>query len=848
MATKDKNQKAVERNMNKTVTNFLSNITNLGKKTNTATYGLTSDLYDTDRLLEKINTLQQSDKTAVESTVKGTLYTSTRINTFGLTSSDIRQQVSDKPKNDIKSDIYRSKQDMSIFDTIASNKDIFQELKQYILMNNHLYDTVQDYEIMRRAIPEVSRVIDLLINSVITPEAITSEIFNMKYDLKSDANRTMAEKIKEKYDLDNKLRTIVENYFIIGVEYITVVPYRAVIEAIKQDGLDNHANRKHILKESTLLTPESTSRKLLTEATATELFGTKLEEILTYDNTKGYINQDAANIMQTKIVDNIVESYLSKIKVYKSNKALSYNSALVESVMGSDNESDFLLESATYNKEQEMYKKSFDLMESANDAKSFNAKVGEVDGHDGLGPTKRPKTSSIIANNITMSSEQAKEYDNMHIRGCKIERLDPSRIWPLRVKDTVVAYVYIEERRDDYMRLNLRNQLSQQFSFYKVNANEYGENTLRNIENRIIQTIGSSVLENISPKFVESNFDQMDIFYDFLRDRQIHKESRDIILLHPDDVIEFKRSKGSLLRNAIFFLKMYLLMVITNILTKVRRGSDRTLYYIDNGLSNDIEGAVMDAIAAIQQSQVRFSDFGTISGIIGAVGSVVDLFIPQASDGQAPIKPEVVPGQQVDMDEDFLKYLIKSIILSFNVPSVVVDYTNEVEFAKTLSMANLDVATSSAHAQAELNAPLTRLIRRVMAYELDLTMDEVESIEATLIPSRSMLMQITNELIQTVQSLGQTMAELNIMDDDGLMKKLFIKAFVRENLVYEWDGIDDLINKVKMEQIKVNLDKKAKDASAAGDTTTGFDSTSSSDTGNSNTDSGSYDGGDDLNV
>src|SRR5690606_13939933 len=110
------------------------------------------------------------------------------------------------------------------------------------------------------------------------------------------------------------------------------------------------------------------------------------------------------------------------------------------------------------------------------------------------------------------------------------------------------------------------------------------------------------ILANLSPKFLEANFEQMDIFYEFLRDNNLHTERRDIILLHPDDVIEFKRTDGSILKNAVFFAKLYLLMVINNILIKVRRGSDRTVFFVDNGLSNDVEGSVMEAIEAIQQS------------------------------------------------------------------------------------------------------------------------------------------------------------------------------------------------------------------------------------------------------
>jgi len=763
--SKGKSQRNITRNMN----SILNNIARLSRITNFSTYGMSKDLYDTERMINTLNQVSKDDEKSLKATVQGSIYNNTRISTFGLTSRTNKT-------NDNKRDI---------FDIVSSNKNIFMELKNQILMNERLYETLQDYEIFRRAIPQVSRVIDLLINSIITPEAITSEIFSLEYKFESDAKNTLAKKIKEKYDLNNKIKTIVENYLIIGTEYITVVPYRAIIDSIKQDKL-NTASKSKIVRESSLIDfGKDGNKQILSESTIMDAFGDKLKEKLRN------MNQDE----RKKALDSFnkeINKYISNIKVYKSNKKLVYDAALVEAVR--DERSSYLIES------------SFDEM--------FD-KVAKI----------KNKSQKDSASEGLIDTGSASDYDKIKINGCKIERLDPARTWPLRIKDTVVAYIYIEERRDDSIRMNLRNHFQNHFSFYRTASTEYNEHTLKMLENQIIRNIGNAVLANISPKFIEANFDNMDVFYEFLRDRQIHKEARDIIILHPDDVIEFRRQQGSIMKNSLFFLKLYLLLLLSNILTKVRRGSDRTVWYVSNGLSNDIEDSVMQAIEAIQQSQIRWSDVGTISGIVGSVGAIVDLFIPQSSEGDQPIKPEVVSGQQVEMDEPFLQFLIKSIILSFNVPSVIVDYSEEVDFAKTLSMANLDIASSSAHAQAELNGPLTKLLRYVMAYELDLTEQEMETIYATLIPSKSMLMQITNEIMNTIKDLGQSMAEINIIEDNETLRKLFVKEFVRNNLTYDWKTIDDIIGRIRellIEQKLLDNVNKTSETSSGGEDSSSF--------------------------
>jgi len=763
----------------KGVPNVISNLIELSRSTSFSTYNIEKDLFDTDRILDKLKEIQERNKDSVKKTVDGGLKAdiSSRMNDFGL--------FGGRPNSTpgVKNGSLNQSQPNDIFDVIKNNSAVFQELRQMILMDNKFYELINDYEILRRAIPEISRVINLLINSVIIPEVITSDTFSISHHLDTDTKKDMASNIKHKYELDKKIRTIVENYFVIGVEYITVVPYRAVIEAIKRDNA-SAATKSKIIKESSLL-PEGKSF-MLNESS--------MLDMLT-DSIRNHIDRledsKAATRDMTKKFNTEVNNYLKEIKVYKTSRKLVYDSALVESVMTSD---DFMFESA------------FEDFFSDNKNIKMRSSVADHTSSEGL-------------------IQQNKEYDKIKINGCKIERLDPARVYPIRMKDTVVAYVYIEERRDDALRFNLQNTMQNTFSFYRMNSQTHSEFNMKKIEDRMIREIGNRIIENLSPKFLEANFNNMDIFYEFLRDNAIHRQQRDIILIHPDDIIEFKRADGSIMKNAVFFAKMYLLLLLNNILIKVRRGSDRTMYFVSNGLSNDIEASVMDAIVAIQQSEVRLSDLGSISSIIGTVGSTVDLFLPQTEDGHKPVNAEVLAGQDVDMDSDFLKFLIKSIILSFNMPSVVVDVTNEVEFAKTLSMANLDVATSSALAQAELNAPLTELVRRVMQYDLELTDEEVKTIEASFIPSRSMLMQITNDLIDTTKNLATTFSELFIVDDaDPINAKrtLFTRDFIREYFTYDFRPIDKILKKIEEDTVAEKL-KADMETSIEAETTDGDD-------------------------
>ena len=123
------------------------------------------------------------------------------------------------------------------------------------------------------------------------------------------------------------------------------------------------------------------------------------------------------------------------------------------------------------------------------------------------------------------------------------------------------------------------------------------------------------------------------------------------------------------MKNCMFIAKLYLLTLLTNILAKVTRGTDRQIHYVKTGLSTDVEGSVHSTIRAIKQNQVRYSDIGTINDIFNICGSMVDVFMPVSIDGERPIETETISGQNIDMDNDFLEDTIdfsKNIIEEVN--------------------------------------------------------------------------------------------------------------------------------------------------------------------------------------
>jgi hypothetical protein len=327
------------------------------------------------------------------------------------------------------------------------------------------------------------------------------------------------------------------------------------------------------------------------------------------------------------------------------------------------------------------------------------------------------------------------------------------------------------------------------------------ENPADRIESTIVKAIGDKLIKAIDANFINDCYDDMEIIYEFVRANELYVKNKKVVFFHPDDVCEFRRQDGSIMKNCMFLAKLYILTLLSNVITNVTRGADRNFHYVKTGVTTDIEGHVNDSIRAIKQSQVRYSDIGTINEIFNIVGSAVDVFMPISIDGEKPIETETVSGQNVDMNNDFLNALLRSIIQSFGVPASVIDDFESVDFAKTLAMNNIDMAKAILDAQMEITEPLTKLVRLLITYEFP-DFDNVEDLFAVLNPPIVIVTEMNKERIDSISSMADVLSALllpqvNESPEDRNIR-LFKKEYVKANMPsIDWNSVDEILKKIK---------------------------------------------------
>jgi hypothetical protein len=649
---------------------------------------------------------------------------------------------------------------------LITNSSATKGLEGYFSQNESYFALMRDAELVKRCIPQVAKVIRDLENNIVSPEGFSKDSFKITLKATNDPSSiNIINNLKEKYKLDKKYRTTVSKY-LTSVDYVLVTPYGKIFQDMEKNDKLSESAFDEITDNMNNYSPLSSkikNAKGTSLCESTYFVGAEIKE-----ENRGNIN-------------NAISKQLDNIEIGFGATAHIYKDLINETAVLFENSLDKYSTKAQFSNDSE-YK--MDLFANK--------------------PSKGTVTQDGLLDGKTLSS-----VSKMGIKGAYVESLDPTKVLPFEIRDKKIGYFVLE---GDPRKAEKITDISALIKGTLQGSQNKAGSQYENIENGLIKTIGEKLIKSINPKFITNNIDDMDIIYSFIKENQVHTNKSKVTFIHADDICEFRRSDGSIMKDGMFFCKLYMLILVTNVMAKVTRGTDRYNHYISSGLSADVEKGVQDAIFAMQQGQFKFNDVTSINKIFSMVGSMVDLFIPQSQDGVKPIQTEIVSGQDIDMNEPFLEFLKKSIVTSFCVPSVTVDYTDEVEFAKTLSMANIDVARSTLYAQAEIYDPQVKLVRLIAKYELDDDFD-TDLIDIVQNSPISILLENTTQILETAvsnaTSLAQTILPTTASDEE---RRLFTYEYIKDKVPIDFVALEKIVEKIHQSKIESDLSSKITDA------------------------------------
>lgn len=780
---------------------------------------------------------------------------------FGLESGDIKQDVRsnqvDNKINSIKTNITRgnsSEQVLSVMTDVIngnrrSNKRLssaenLSRMEKSRELINEVFRTqtdvtedtertarYTDYRLIDKYIPEITDSLDVLRDSIMSPDDISKKSVLYSYigEL-STADRELFEsnmrKLFEKYDFETFISDKIRSTLLLG-DGFTIV-----------DKLS------------------STFTRYLNE-------GDGEDEELKDD---GNVLSESADIFASPKFRDRIKAY------YEKAKSLNEASFVTK---GSDGKK--------YQVTSDMYVKNTE----EEILKMINKNVKYIED-----PMKALSDFTKYTGSTVSDKYTDKITKELNINGVYFKDLNPDDVIKLEIDHICIGYIVINRTRgaadtiggfggsginSNYSMLgaitsalnpdmgnannNLQfNQASMSTDAFTGNQNVLKDGNTALAYNTIVDMLVKGISEKIDNKYIEKNEAFRDLLFGLVRMDYIIRKEIDITFLEASQLdhvkIDSTMTYGvSRIASSMFPAKLYLALLLTNLMLKINQGRDRRVFYVDTDLDDDFEGNIEQIIKDVKSSEIPTSSFGSttsVSTVLNTVGSLENYYIPTI-DGNRPFDIDVISGMQVDINDELMEKLLKSAIIGTGVPYNYIDATNEIDFARSLSMQNQGFVKKVVNYQQVFSRFFTKIIRKMYKYEFGIddidetknnklkeikiknkkrgkkskkdddadshsSMIDIEKIE--IVFPEPVLLNVTtnNEQIEatntTIEYITEMYVDANDENADDIkrrFKKELARSVYMKNL--DWEAIDKAYDKMQEDSIEEKLLEKISKAS-----------------------------------
>ena len=444
----------------------------------------------------------------------------------------------------------------------------------------------------------------------------------------------------------------------------------------------------------------------------------------------------------------------------------------------------------------------------------INKEIKKTDNSKSLFKNTKPgvKNNNIGFSDGVISKDSSKQMDDWSdVKGCYIKLLDPKKIIPVKIMDYTIGYYYIEDSELDVVN----HKCSKHNPGSTLGKGSVFGNMLNNSakERTVVDVIANGIIKSFNKKYLEDNeeFKELiinSLLYDDMYKRKLHYQFIPADHICRFTVNEDENGNGtSMLYGSLFYAKLYLSLLIFNMITHLDKSQDTRINYVkQSGIDKDIINKCNNIARQIRSKQISIADLMDYSSIYGKIGTGRDVFMPVGESGERGIEFDVISGQQIDMHPELMEDLKQAYINGTGVPSVIMNYINEADFAKTLVMANAKQLRRVMNYQDSFNESITMLYRKILLYSTDMSESDIENFYYTLqrpksLPNTNLADTIGygDQILDTI--IKNVYGENQQQDDERLMEIDLFRSEMSRSLLsmLPWEEIDKAQERVKLE-------------------------------------------------
>ena len=404
-----------------------------------------------------------------------------------------------------------------------------------------------------------------------------------------------------------------------------------------------------------------------------------------------------------------------------------------------------------------------------------------------------------------LNSNKLKNTDHSNIDlgipGVKLKKLDPRRVIQLKIDDTVLQYYYIDTQ-SNYK--SLRNpgafNLKRSISSYQAETG---------VE-RIYKSIGDIIYKKMDQKFIKNNLDIKEQLYDILHYTDCINNNIRVILLDPQDVVEFKIGEEgeSIFEESLFYARLYMVLLLSTMSAKISRANDIRAYYFTATPTGGVGNTVGNAINTIKRNNKSFYNCTSLARMMSTFNMFDDLFIAKDNDGNKPIEPEIIQGQDIQVDNELMEQLEKISVESTGTPMPLIrSSTEDVEFSRTYTTLNIKFMKMVLDWQIDLNPSISSLLKKILYSEItdETKRIKIDALQISLQSPMNLLLNNASEQISNAKDLAQNIGDVIYGQDPD--QKQYDKFMLEVCKMYApnvpWDEFQKIKERIATETVEV---------------------------------------------
>lgn len=399
-----------------------------------------------------------------------------------------------------------------------------------------------------------------------------------------------------------------------------------------------------------------------------------------------------------------------------------------------------------------------------------------------------------------------------------VHRLPPENVFIMKIHNRIIGYIYVRVSKEKQYTDDEQDRISRLFK--QISDKYTGENSETNsdqITKKFINIISDKITSNGVLKPLKDNKDFRNLIYNIHRENELLTKKLAVTFIYPEDIVHFtpfsKNDEGygnSIFSSIIFFTKIYLATLVSNLFAKLKAGQTNRVYWIETGLEGDGATAVNGFINDMKKKNISFNNTGSVSSVLQNLTAHKEIFIPTV-EGQKVVDFDTYEDvTNVNADAEFLEFLKDSMIKGSPVPEQYISTATEVDFARSLTMTNGNFAKTIITEQKNYNKLITKLYRLISVKMYNDTDDTIlfNKINYQLSPPLSLDIENISNIVMGLKEIADTFSEMSIddelkkyiennEDEDYIINKLkldYMKKFLPS---FNWDNIDSVIDDTK---------------------------------------------------